>query len=374
MIGLLMNKNNTSLRYMQVYLDLKSQITNGNYQTGTQIPIEKDLLSHYDISITTLRRAIDLLCREGMLIKKQGSGTFVNRKSQEVTAPAVETPVPPQARIAVLMPSVSRMTPEGDGRHWQINLRRVDGIYQEAARLRAGVSVFDLSEVFDLNEFDGAIIFRAFEIEMEDVFDKLIAPLKKAGKPFVVVSEYNLRFADKYWVVENLAVEFLRAYKYLSESGMKKLLVVGMNLSPENPRVNILPYVLDRKNYQFLENPGSDRESARKKMAAYLKDNRGLGDIDTIFCLTDLQALGVMAALLDYGIKIPDDVNLMGCDNISDGLTAPVPLTTFEFSDRSVGALALELLVRAIRGDFPDGLMITKRSRIVERDSVRPKR
>ena len=67
---------------MQVYLDLKSQITNGNYQTGTQIPIEKDLLSHYDISITTLRRAIDLLCREGMLIKKQGSGTFVNRKPQ----------------------------------------------------------------------------------------------------------------------------------------------------------------------------------------------------------------------------------------------------------------------------------------------------
>ncbi len=373
MIGMLMNKHNTSLRYMQVYLDLKSRITSGNYQSGTQIPIEKELLSHYDISITTLRRAIDLLCREGLLVKKQGSGTFVNRTPQKTPTESQPPAVEELARIAVLMPSVSRLAPEGDGRHWQMNLRRIDGIYQEAAKLKASVSVFDLSEVFDLNNFDGAVIFRSFEIEMEDVFEKLTAPLKAAGKPFVVVSEYNLRFADKYWVVENLAIEFLRAYRYLREQGMKKLLVVGMNLSDQNPRVNTLPHVLDRKDYVFLENPKSDRDSARKKMTEYLRANRGLGKIDTIFCLTDLQALGVMEALMEYGIRIPEDVNLMGCDNISDGLTAPVPLTTFQFSDRNVGSLAIALLMRAIRGDFPDGLMITKRCRIIERDSVRKK-
>ena len=72
-----MSKNGTALRYMQVYLDLKDQIAGGDFQRGTQIPTEKELMSHYGISITTLRRAINILCQEGLLTKKQGSGTYV---------------------------------------------------------------------------------------------------------------------------------------------------------------------------------------------------------------------------------------------------------------------------------------------------------
>lgn len=370
--GIRMSKNNTALRYMQVYLDLKDQIAGGDFQRGTQIPTEKELMSHYGISITTLRRAINILCQEGLLTKKQGSGTYVN--GIPANTPAV--PVAPEKpavnqRIAVIMPDVSRMAPEGDARHWQLNLRRVDGIYQEGNRTGANIRLFDLSEPFNLEEFDGAIIFRVFELEMEDVFNRLVAPLKRAGKPYVVLSEYNLRFCDKYWVVENLALEFLSAYRYLKEKGMRKLLVIGLNLTPENPRINVLPLVIEPDCCAFLENPRSDTASARTCMKEYLEAHGGLGDIDTIFCLTDLQAVGAMDALLEYGIRIPEDVNLMGCDNITDGLNAPVPLTTFQFSGRSVGRTALEVVLRAINGDYPDGVMITKRCRIVERDSVR---
>lgn len=367
-----MSKNGTALRYMQVYLDLKDQIAGGDFQRGTQIPTEKELMSHYGISITTLRRAINILCQEGLLTKKQGSGTYVNGIPANTPAvPAAPEKPAANQRIAVIMPDVSRMAPEGDARHWQLNLRRVDGIYQEGNRTGANIRLFDLSEPFDLDEFDGAIIFRVFELEMEEVFNRLVAPLKRAGKPYVVLSEYNLRFCDKYWVVENLALEFLNAYRYLKEKGMRKLLVIGLNLTPENPRVNVLPLVMKPDCCEFLENPRSDTASARARMKEYLEAHGGLGDIDTIFCLTDLQAVGAMDALLEYGIRIPEDVNLMGCDNITDGLNAPVPLTTFQFSGRGVGQTALEVVLRAINGDYPDGVMITKRCRIVERDSVR---
>ncbi len=367
-----MKKNGTSLRYMQVYLDLKDRIAGGDFQRGTQIPTEKELMRHYNISITTLRRAIDILCQEGLLTKKQGSGTYVNGGSANMPSipPLPEKPAA-ELRIAVVIPDVSRMAPEGDARHWQLNLRRVDGIYQEANRRGVSIRLFDLSESFDLAEFDGAIIFRVFEIEMEDVFDNLVAPLKRAGKPYAVLSEYNLRFCDKYWVVENLAIEFLSAYRYLKEKGMRKLLVMGMNLTPENPRVNVLSHIMPQECCEFLENPQSDTNSARARLKEYLERHRGLGGIDTIFCLTDLQAIGAMEALLEYGVRIPEDVNLMGCDNITDGVNAPVPLTTFQFSGRGVGRVALELVTRAVNGDFPDGLMLTKRCRIIERGSVR---
>ena len=367
-----MGDSQKSLRYMQVYLDLKNQIVGGDLPRGTQIPTEKELLSHYGISITTLRRAIGMLCHDGLLTRKQGSGTYVNGIAPNT--PAVSTApgrAPESLKIAVIMPDVSRMAPEGDARHWQLNLRRMDGIYKEANRFGSSIRLFDLSEQFDLNEFDGAIIFRVFEIEMEDVFARLVAPLRQAGKPYVVLSEYNLRFCDKYWVVENLALEFLAAYRYLKDKGMRKLLVIGQNLTPENPRVGVLPHVMPPDDYELLENPQSDTASARTRMKEYLDRHHGLGTVDTIFCLTDLQAIGAMDVLLERGIRIPQDVNLMGCDNISEGLTAPVPLTTFQFSGRGVGQTALEVIIRAINGDYPDGVMITKRCRIIERESVR---
>lgn len=357
---------------MQVYLDLKSQIVGGDMPSEAQIPTEKELLAHYGISITTLRRAIGMLCNDGLLTRKQGSGTYVNGiPANTPTATGSPGKEPARLRIAVIMPNVCRMAPEGDVRHWQLNLRRMDGIYKEANKTGASIRLFDLSEQFDLNEFDGAIIFRVFEIEMEDVFASLTAPLRQAGKPYVVLSEYNLRFCDKYWVVENLALEFLTAYRYLKDKGMRKLLVIGQNLTQENPRVNVLPRVMGAADYELLENPQSDTASARAKMEEYLDRHHGLGDIDTIFCLTDLQAIGAMEVLLKRGVRIPQDVNLMGCDNISEGLNAPVPLTTFQFSDRGVGQAALEVITLAINGDYPDGVMITKRCRIIERESVR---
>lgn len=367
-----MSRNGTALRYMQVYLDLKDRIARGDFPCGSRIPTEKELLSHYGVSITTLRNAIGILCREGLLTRKQGSGTYVN----EVPADAPAVPAGPEKpaasrRIAVVIPDVSRMAPEGDARHWQLNLRRMDGIYQEGGRTGANIRLFDLSEPFSLEEFDGAIIFRVFELEAEEVFNRLATPLKRAGKPYVVLSEYNLRFCDKYWVAENLALEFLDAYRYLKSKGMRKLLVIGLDLAPGNPRVNVLSQVMEPKSCVFLENPRSDTASARDRMREYLEAHGGLDGVDTIFCLTDLQAIGAMEALLEYGVRIPEDVNLMGCDNITDGLNAPVPLTTFQFSGRDVGRIALEVLLRALDGDYPDGVMITKRCRIIERDSVR---
>ncbi len=63
--------------FEQLKNDLSDQIKKGTFLSGQQIPTETELSTSYNVSRITVRRAITELCTEGVLIKKQGKGTFV---------------------------------------------------------------------------------------------------------------------------------------------------------------------------------------------------------------------------------------------------------------------------------------------------------
>jgi len=63
--------------YQQLMEDIKSAIEEGRYQPGEKIPSEPELSELYSVSRITVRRAVDELCAQGYLVKKQGKGTFV---------------------------------------------------------------------------------------------------------------------------------------------------------------------------------------------------------------------------------------------------------------------------------------------------------
>ena len=63
--------------YMRVYNVLKKQILEGVYPIGSLLPIESELERMFDVSRTTVRKAVEILCREGFLETRQGRGTEV---------------------------------------------------------------------------------------------------------------------------------------------------------------------------------------------------------------------------------------------------------------------------------------------------------
>lgn len=63
--------------YQQVASDLREAIVNDVYHVGARIPTEPELSHLYGVSRITVRKAIALLVEEGLLIKRQGKGTFV---------------------------------------------------------------------------------------------------------------------------------------------------------------------------------------------------------------------------------------------------------------------------------------------------------
>jgi len=70
--------------YRQVYDDLKTKITNDNYAKGEQLPTDKALSKEYDVSMITIKNAMDLLKEDKLVSRKPGVGTIV--LENEVTA------------------------------------------------------------------------------------------------------------------------------------------------------------------------------------------------------------------------------------------------------------------------------------------------
>lgn len=73
-----MNESRVTPLYQQVKEDIKTAIEQGKYKTKEKIPSEPELSAEYSVSRITLRRAVEELCNEGYLIKRQGQGTFVS--------------------------------------------------------------------------------------------------------------------------------------------------------------------------------------------------------------------------------------------------------------------------------------------------------
>lgn len=74
-----------------------------------------------------------------------------------------------------------------------------------------------------------------------------------------------------------------------------------------------------------------------------------------IFCVTDTVAIGAYEALKELGLGIPDDVAVVGYDNIELAAELTPPLTTVALPHMEMGRWAVERLAARCRGADPDG-------------------
>lgn len=74
---------------------------------------------------------------------------------------------------------------------------------------------------------------------------------------------------------------------------------------------------------------------------------------DGVFCYNDPVALGAMRAILEAGLRIPDDIAVVGCGNIPYGDLLRVPLSTVDQDSARIGEAAAELAVRLIESKAP---------------------
>lgn len=90
-----------------------------------------------------------------------------------------------------------------------------------------------------------------------------------------------------------------------------------------------------------------------------------------LFCANDTVALGAMRALSDNGISIPDDISIVGFDNIDTASYVKPALTTIAVPTKELGRLAVKIMLDRLESgrDYP--LRLTLPFKLVERESCK---
>ena len=95
-------------------------------------------------------------------------------------------------------------------------------------------------------------------------------------------------------------------------------------------------------------------------------------EVTAIFAANDHFALGVLRALHERGRRVPDDVSLVGFDDVPEAAYFIPPLTTVRPDFDAVAKASLKLLLRQIETRMPSDERITVAPRLISRDSVAP--
>jgi LacI family transcriptional regulator len=93
-------------------------------------------------------------------------------------------------------------------------------------------------------------------------------------------------------------------------------------------------------------------------------------DIDGLFCYNDLVAAGCVTACRERGLVVPDDIAIIGCDDISFAALFCPPLTTLRIRTFDMGHLAVRLLLERMKGIVNQPNMVFQ-AELVPRASTR---
>jgi LacI family transcriptional regulator len=90
-----------------------------------------------------------------------------------------------------------------------------------------------------------------------------------------------------------------------------------------------------------------------------------------IFAANDQSAIGVLQAAEEAGLRVPDDLSVVGFDNIPEAAYVKPSLTTVDQFVDQMGHVAAEMLIRLVQGQPLENNMYKMHTELVIRDSTR---
>lgn len=166
------------------------------------------------------------------------------------------------------------------------------------------------------------------------------------------------------------------ATKYLVSLGHSKIACIA---GPENSITNqdrIIGYkkALIESNKSVEDNLiyfGTYQEESGYLNMKKILDSRE--DVTAVFCVNDFNAIGAYNAIVEAGMKVPEDISLIGFDDIFKPLKNQFGLTSVSQPVVELGIESANMLMKKLRGDNSD-LQKTLKPKLIIRDSTMQKK
>jgi DNA-binding LacI/PurR family transcriptional regulator len=350
-----LNKN-ISYVYSELERDLEAQIRGGLLKPGECILSENELSQKYGVSRRSSRKAVSNLVEKKLLYRLAGKGTFVSDSCM------VQSSSLSHVAISFIVPDID-----------DIFISEVCRGVQAAANEFCCNLIIQSSNgciekeneniEFSLERrIDGAIIFPNWGRANIDAVYKL----KERGVPFVLIDRYFRDIDTDYVVVDNRNGAFKATERLIGLGHRKIAHLYGTEGSANDDRLDgyrdALAVAGIVYNPEYVKRTdtdavllGSDRfEPDKQSGYDNMKKLLALKDPPTaVFAGNDYQAIGAIQAIKDAGLKAPDDLAVVGFDDLKfSGLLEP-PLTTVRQPKSEIGSKAFEVLLEKINSSVP---------------------
>jgi GntR family transcriptional regulator of arabinose operon len=339
-------------KYYNLKLQILQDIQNGKYPPGSKLPSNSELMQKYGIARGTIERAMIELSNEGFIYTLQGKGCFVseqNNKQQNNRTANYQNTINNNRKIVFILPYII------DG--FYVSVLR--GILKFTELKNYGLEIYNSEEKYVKEtkllrkcieeNVAGLIFISSF---YEGKYTQLLQ-LQKRGIPVVLLDTHLKKYNFDY-VGSNNIQGAKTATKYLLKMGHRNIAFIGFKKFYITAYERLQGYIQALKEYGIKPNPEliiTENKNGKITDEGYDQVKKLLSKrvpFTAIFAINDGLAIGTYKALEEEGIKVPDDVSIIGFDDSNLVRNFKVPLTVIQQDMFNLGYSATKLLFERI--------------------------
>lgn len=322
-------------KYREIFERLSGDIVSGHYRPGQKLPSEAALVKRFGVSRITVGHSLRELQQRGMIDRVAGSGSFVRKASARRESFLFGLVIPNLGETEIFEPICQAIASSPDASDhallWPHSDATLSNKEEEALQLCQQCIAREVAGVF----------FAPLEMTPHSARTnrRVMKLLKEAAIP-VVLLDRRADDAGAHDRCDLVGIDNHRAgnlaTQHLLRLGARRIGFVAYQGQAATVNSRIAGY------RDALDGPGDVFRLLPKSPLDLQQD---LPRCDAFVCANDRIAGHLMHALLAKGIAIPNDVRIVGIDDVNYAALLPVPLTTVHQPCRDIGETALRVML-----------------------------
>ena len=330
--------------YFQLATKLRQELLLGSQTPGSAFDSNRELVARLGVSLLTVRRALDELVKADLLEQRHGAGTFVSQRIQQHRENARAENV---RQDAILFSGWGLEALSG----WDAMYFRDIYTGLKQAALERGLRVLadhDLESGPDLAERASQLGIRGAAILQGSRVRERAAELSAAGIRTVTL---NFRMNTLASIMPDDFQGARQAVRHLLDLGHRRLVHLNSGESAEHwtevrrgyeEEIVSAGLALETSPVFLSPHHRGSLDAGRELMLEALKLPERPS---AVFAGNDLMAIGALRALRERNIRVPEEISVVGFDNIEATEICTPALTTISVDRTGLGQAAVEYLL-----------------------------